>query len=270
MRILLIEATEHDLTRESINLNRSNTTWTLDPRVKESNTAFDAEGTPRGIGNQVSAEFNLVYRWHSSISEKDDKWTQDTFREMWGKEAEDISMPELLAGLGKWAMTMPKDPLDRPFNGMKRGPDGKFSDDELVETITQSIEDVAGAFGANHIPKALKSITILGMKQARAWECCSLNEFRKFFGLKTHRTFEDINPDPEVAEQMRNLYEQPDHVELYTGLIAEDAKLPISESEGGPVGVGISPTYTISRAILSDAVALVRGDRFYTVCACKR
>lgn len=31
-------------------------------------------------------------------------------------------------------------------------------------------------------------------------------------------------------------------------------------------GVGIAPTYTISRAVLSDAVALVRGDRFYTVC----
>jgi len=29
-------------------------------------------------------------------------------------------------------------------------------------------------------------------------------------------------------------------------------------------GVGIAPTYTISRAVLSDAVALVRGDRFYT------
>lgn len=39
----------------------------------------------------------------------------------------------------------------------------------------------------------------------------------------------------------------------------------MSEEDGGPVGVGISPTYTISRAILSDAVALVRGDRFYTL-----
>lgn len=30
-------------------------------------------------------------------------------------------------------------------------------------------------------------------------------------------------------------------------------------------GVGIAPTFTISRAVLSDAVALVRGDRFYTI-----
>lgn len=74
-----------------------------------------------------------------------------------------------------------------------------------------------------------------------------------------------MNKDKKVATQLRNLYEHPDKVELYTGLIAEGAKDPMTEDEGGPVGVGISPTYTISRAILSDAVALVRGDRFYTI-----
>jgi hypothetical protein len=39
---------------------------------------------------------------------------------------------------------------------------------------------------------------------------------------------------------------------------AEEAKEP------GP-GAGLCPGYTISRAILSDAVALTRGDRFMTV-----
>lgn len=29
-------------------------------------------------------------------------------------------------------------------------------------------------------------------------------------------------------------------------------------------GVGICPPFTLSRTVLSDAVALVRGDRFYT------
>lgn len=41
--------------------------------------------------------------------------------------------------------------------------------------------------------------------------------------------------------------------------MAEEAKKPMVP------GVGIAPTFTISRAVLSDAVALVRGDRFYTV-----
>jgi len=54
-------------------------------------------------------------------------------------------------------------------------------------------------------------------------------------------------------------YEHPDYVEMYPGMVSESAKVPMVP------GVGIAPCYTISRAILSDAVALVRGDRFYTI-----
>lgn len=105
----------------------------------------------------------------------------------------------------------------------------------------------------------MRSIEILGIEQARKWNVGSLNEFRKFFKLKPYETFEEINSDPYVADQLRHLYEHPDYVELYPGIVAEEAKPPMVP------GVGIAPTYTISRAVLSDAVALVRGDRFYTV-----
>lgn len=44
----------------------------------------------------------------------------------------------------------------------------------------------------------------------------------------------------------------------YPGTVAEEAKEPMIP------GVGIAPTYTISRVVLSDAVCLVRGDRYYT------
>ena len=119
---------------------------------------------------------------------------------------------------------------------------------------------IIGSFGARNVPKALRAIEILGIQQARKWQVGSLNEFRKFFNLKPYETFEEINSDPEVADQLRHLYEHPDYVELYPGIVSEEAKYPMVP------GVGIAPTYTISRAILSDAVALVRGDRFYTVC----
>ena len=118
---------------------------------------------------------------------------------------------------------------------------------------------VVGCFGPRNVPKALKAVEILGIKQARKWGTGSLNEFRKFFGLKEYKTFEEINSDPYVVEQLRNLYEHPDNVELYPGIVSEDPKIPMVP------GAGICPTYTLSRAILSDAVALVRGDRFYTV-----
>lgn len=58
---------------------------------------------------------------------------------------------------------------------------------------------------------------------------------------------------------MEALYGHPDNVELYPGLMAEEAKKPFSP------GSGLCPGFTISETILSDAVALVRGDRFYSV-----
>ena len=214
--------------------------------------------TDYGTGNQVSAEFNLAYRWHSAISEKDDQWTQNLYKELFGKEAQDVSLPELLQGLGKWEHGLDEDPQKRPFAHLKRDANGKLPDQGLVDILASSIEDTAGAFGANNIPKCLKAITVLGMQQARDWNLASLNEFRKFFQLKPHDTFDAINPDPVVAEQLKHLYEHPDYVEMYPGLVTENAKEPMVP------GVGIAPNYTISRAILSDAVTLVRGDRFYT------
>lgn len=255
---LYINITLLDYLRTIVNLNRTNSTWTLDPRA-EMGKIFGKDGTPSGVGNQVSAEFNLAYRWHSCISDRDDKWTRNLYKQLFGKEAEDVTLPELLQGLGKWEHGLSEDPQKRPFAGLQRDADGKLPDDELVELLTSSIEDTAGAFGPNNIPTALKAITILGMQQSRAWNLGSLNEFRKFFGLKAHETFEDICSDPPVADQLRHLYEHPDYVEMYPGLVSESAKVPMVP------GVGIAPTFTISRAILSDAVALVRGDRFYTI-----
>lgn len=105
---------------------------------------FGQDGTPRGIGNQVSAEFNLVYRWHSAISEKDDLWTQKLYKELFGKESHEVSMEELLMGLGKWEHSLSKDPHERDFAHLKREANGKYNDDDLVEILTSAIEDTAG------------------------------------------------------------------------------------------------------------------------------
>src|SRR5690606_21563888 len=113
--------------------------------------------------------------------------------------------------------------------------------------------------GGRHVPVSMKLIEVLGIEQARQWKCATLNEFREFFGLKAYNEFEEINSDPAIADALRQLYDHPDYVEMYPGIVAEEAKEPMVP------GVGIAPTYTISRAILSDAVTLVRGDRFYTV-----
>ncbi|KAI1372552.1 linoleate diol synthase [Hypoxylon crocopeplum] len=255
---LYINITLVDYVRNIVNLNRSNTTWTLDPRAEMGRDAGTSSGSERGTGSMVSAEFNLCYRWHSCISAKDDQWTQDFFRELFDRDPLSLSPQDLIMGFAKFEHGVPEDPAERLFGGFKRGTDGKFNDDDLVGCICDAIEDCAGAFGGRNVPQAMKPVEILGILQGRKWNVAGLNEFRKHFGLKPYERFEDINSDPEIANSLRHLYEHPDYVELYPGIVAEEAKEPMVP------GVGIAPTYTISRVILSDAVCLTRGDRFYT------
>ncbi|KAI6089298.1 linoleate diol synthase precursor [Hypoxylon rubiginosum] len=247
-----------DYVRTILNVNRTNSTWDLDPRTNEKKSALNSNPAPEATGNQVSVEFNLVYRWHSALSKRDEKWITDEFRvHLGGADPAKASVDEFLRALARYRRSVPDDPEKRNFANLERGGDGTFSDDDLVEILTASIEDVAGAFGANQVPSALRVIEILGISQAREWHVATLNEFRQHFGLKKHDTFEDINPDPAVADNLMALYDSPDSVELYPGLVAEKPKPPVS-------GSGLCVNMTTSRAILSDAVALVRGDRFYT------
>lgn len=256
---LYINITLVDYVRNIVNLNRCDTTWTLDPRQEMGRDAGTSKGAEAGTGNVVSAEFNLCYRWHSCISEKDDKWIQEFYADLFGKPATEVSHQEMVMGFAKFERSIPEDPAERTFGDYRRDPaTGRFKDDELVECITSAIEDCAGAFGARNVPISMRPVEILGILQARKWHTAGLNEFRRHFGLKPYETFEDLNSDPEVAGSLRHLYEHPDFVELYPGLVAEEAKEPMVP------GVGIAPTYTISRVVLSDAVCLVRGDRHYT------
>jgi hypothetical protein len=259
---LYINISLHDYLRGLTNTHHSNSSWTLDPRVAIGKH-FDENGAPRGIGNQVSAEFNMLYRFHPIISERDEKWLVDFLsREVFPhvrKPLNELNAKELITGLIAFEEKIPKQPKERSFGGLHRNQDGTFNDADLVRILKESIEDPAGLFGAKTIPKALRVVEILGIIQARKWQLASLNEFRDFFGLKRHETMEDINPDPHIADTLRALYDHPDMVELYPGLFIEDAKPAMNPGCGG------CPPYSVGRAVFSDAVTLVRSDRFYTL-----
>lgn len=256
---LYINITLVDYVRNIVNLNRCDTTWTLDPRQEMGRDAGTSAGAESGTGNVVSAEFNLCYRWHSCISEKDDRWIQDFYADLFGKPATEVGVQDMVMGFTKFERSIPDDPGERTFGRYQRDPrTGRFRDDDLVACITAAVEDPAGAFGARNVPVSMRPVEILGILQSRRWHVAGLNEFRRHFGLKPYDSFEELNADPEVASCLRHLYGHPDFVELYPGLVAEEAKRPMVP------GVGIAPTYTISRVVLSDAVCLVRGDRHYT------
>ncbi|KAE8166073.1 heme peroxidase [Aspergillus tamarii] len=250
-----------DYLRTILNLNTNpvDSDWKLDPRMEIS--GLNSPTVPRGIGNQVSAEFNMIYRWHAAISNQDEAWAHEFLKNVFGAEVNPgtLSIDEFVGGLRRWFEGIDPDPARWTFDGLQRQQDGSFKDADLVNILQTGTECVAGAFGANNIPGAMKAIEMLGIEQGREWGLATLNEFRHFFKLKTYSTFEEVNSDPAVWEALETLYGHPDNIELYVGIQAEEAKKPCFP------GSGLCPNFTISATILADANTLVRGDRFYTV-----
>ena len=110
---LYINVILNDYVRTILALNRTNDTWSLDPRVSGP-SVYANDGTPMGIGNQVSLEFNLIYRWHAAISDRDDKWTQRfTSKVFPGKDMSKLSVNEFRLGLLAWSKTINPDPGKR-------------------------------------------------------------------------------------------------------------------------------------------------------------
>jgi len=265
---LYINIVLNDYVRTILGLNRVIDDWNLDPRI-DGPKVYSSQGVPMGVGNQVSCEFNLLYRWHATVSDRDDKWTQEFSQKIFpGKDISKLTIAEFRKGLADWSASINPDPAKRNLNMgyLMRGKDGRFDDAELIKILTESTEDCSGLFLLRRtnvaafdsgVPLALRLVEMLGIEQSRKWRTATLNEFRHFFGLIKHTTFESINPDK--AEFLRQLYDHPDNVELYPGLIIESPKGRMAP------GSGLCPPQTIGKAILSDAVSLVRGDRFYTV-----
>lgn len=123
-----------------------NTAWFLNPYVGGGTEPLAGQATPIATGNQVSCEFNLVYRFHMIISERDDKWTQDLMAKLFpGKDPSTISLDEFMAVLTGYLATIDPDPAKRSVSGLTRGEDGTFDDAELIQIITESTEDMAGS-----------------------------------------------------------------------------------------------------------------------------
>jgi len=93
---------------------------------------------------------------------------------------------------------------------------------------------------------------MFAIKVSRDWRAATLNEYRKFFNLELHKTFDDINPQKTVM--LRNLYGHPNNVEFYPGVLLEKSTA--------------LPPPAMGRGLLCDAISVIRGDRFYTQVPC--
>ena len=129
-------------------MHEIDSTWTFDPRMYIDKTAL-GEGVPPGTSKQVSAEFNLLYRFHSAISRRDEGCTKkfmkeqaqlrlDCFKKTDVEEIhlEELSTFELWTMLGSFAKEKRTvERCNRDSGDNKRGPDGRFSNDDISDLL---------------------------------------------------------------------------------------------------------------------------------------
>ena len=243
---------------------------------------------PPVYGNAVSIEFNASYRWHQALGEEDTKWTDELIKTLQRPMGEayaslrakqqsgdsknnnsidnrqqqqeqpgtDQSIFEsLLPVFNEHFVHAPEEELalGLPIAGLHRDvKSGQFSDFDIAKCLRKGYNQIAGEIGDGlKVPASMEHIEIQGIIQFRQLRCCSFNDFRRYFNLTALTSFEDFSEIPEVQQALKDLYGEPDNVELYAGLMVERSK---------PTGIRLP--YTIGRAILADALNLIRNGLY--------
>lgn len=147
---MYIQVSIHDYLRALMGFHNYNTNFTLDPRID-----IKEKEVSRGIGNQVTVEFNLLYRFHCAISGKDEEYAEDFIREAFGRVDDPTFDPKKLGleeflGLMAYASTAdPEEPKDVEFGlksvpkyNFKRDPVTKlFNDQQMIDALKESMDD---------------------------------------------------------------------------------------------------------------------------------
>jgi prostaglandin-endoperoxide synthase 2 len=68
----------------------------------------------------------------------------------------------------------------------------------------------------------LLQVELGAVKQSRDHLIASYNDYREVYGFPRVTRFEQITGDPQKVETLRRLYKDPDNIEFFVGLFAED------------------------------------------------
>eukprot|EP00243_Klebsormidium_subtile_P010489 TRINITY_DN5618_c0_g1_i1.p1 TRINITY_DN5618_c0_g1~~TRINITY_DN5618_c0_g1_i1.p1 ORF type:complete len:834 (-),score=233.78 TRINITY_DN5618_c0_g1_i1:369-2870(-) len=252
--------------------------------LKQLNDFFD--GRPEKLGNSCSYEFGLLYHWHCLLPDDspdakqprgvpcdkndenlsnrgplDGDYYDQLSGEPYEKKLDDLlrlhmdNLPKKVDQAKAELQTADKKELKAAVDHL---PDTELKLDDLL--LMRSKTQI-GRFGAFHTPKYLKQAEIRTMENARKQCIGSYNDFRAHLGLMRCTTYEEINPDKDVAAALRKLYETKDKkkgnenvddVELYPGVFAE---------RSGHKGIKFGNI--LSLGLLEDALNLIRNDRLF-------
>ena len=139
--------------------------------------------------NWCAVEFNLLYRWHSLVPSE-------------------IEWDGARIPLTEWLFD--SSPL---------------TSQGLANAFVQTSRQKAGRLGLHNTPEYLLRTTEgPSIEQGRKARLGSYNDYRVAFGFPPAKTFEDINDDPDIARELREVYVEPGRVEFYVGLFAESPR----------------------------------------------
>lgn len=130
----------------------------------------------------ISAEFNLLYRWHSLIP---------NYLDYKGREERLVANYSLLKEVG------------------------------LADIFEAASLQKAGEIGLNNVPFFMLPNEQIMIQKGRDWCLPPFNEYRKKFGMKPLTSFAEFSDDIQLQSQLKALYKDPDKVELTVGLFAE-------------------------------------------------
>jgi prostaglandin-endoperoxide synthase 2 len=140
----------------------------------------------------MTVEFSLLYRWHSLMPDAI-AWPAGALA------------PARQIGIGAFLQD------NRPL--LEVGLDAAFSG---------AASQAAGELGALNTALPLLHIEDRAVLQARRNRLATYNAYRVAFGMDRAISFHDITTNDTLAAMLEDLYGEPDNVEFYPGLMAED------------------------------------------------
>jgi len=145
--------------------------------------------------NWITAEFSLLYRWHSLMPDV-------------------IDWPTGPIPLKAFTVD------DRPLLAVG-----------LNAAFLAAAAQPAAELGVLNTSDALIHVEQFAILQARSNHLASYNDYPECFGMKRAQTIVDITSQPDIAAILADLYPTVDDIEFYPGIFAED-RIPKSPLPG--------------------------------------